>query len=137
MTWQNQAACAGYEDPEAFIPIKHTEREQLRETIIARAICAGCPVSDQCLTEAVRDRDFHTVRGGTVPMQRTPGRRQQRAQLPKAGEEILFLFEGGLSPEHIAQAMNVQVASLERAIFRLGVKVPWTQMGTTIKRVSA
>ena len=31
----------------------------------------------------------------------------------------------------------VQVASLERAIFRLGVKVPWTQMGTTIKRVSA
>ena len=35
------------------------------------------------------------------------------------------------------QAMNVQVASLERAIFRLGVKVPWTQMGTTIKRGSA
>jgi hypothetical protein len=74
MTWHNRAACAGYQDPDAFVPKRHTEREQLRETITARSICAGCPVSDQCLTDAIKERDFYTVRGGTVPIARVPGR---------------------------------------------------------------
>ena len=137
MTWQNQAACAGYSDPDAFVPHTTSERQQLRETITARAICAGCVVSDQCLTEAVRERDFYTVRGGTVPIARVPGKKHQRPILPRAGEEAMWLWKGGLGPEHIAQAMNVKVASVERAIMRAGIAIPWTQMGTNFERASA
>ena len=137
MTWHSRAACADYQDPDAFVPESKTEREQLRETVTARTICAMCTVSDECLTDAVRERDFYTVRGGTVPIARVPGKRHQRPHLPRQREEALFLFEGGLSPEHIAQAMNVQVASLERSIMRLNVKVPWTQMGTNMNRATA
>ena len=137
MTWQNQAACAGYEDPDAFVPNTNSERQQLRETITARAICAVCPVSDQCLTDAIRERDFYTVRGGTVPIARVPGKKHQKPILPRAGEEAMWLWKGGLGPEHIAQAMNVKVASVERAIMRLGAEVPWTQMATNFERASA
>lgn len=137
MTWQNQAACAGYIDPDAFVPHTTSERQQLRETITARAICAMCPVSDQCLTDAIRERDFYTVRGGTVPIARVPGKKHQRPLLPRAGEEAMWLWKGGLGPEHIAKAMNVKVASVERAIMRLGAEVPWTQMGTNFERASA
>ena len=137
MTWHNSAACAGYSDPDAFVPKRHTEREQLRETITARAICAMCPVSDQCLTDALKERDFYTVRGGTVPIARVPGKKQQRPSLPRSGEEAMWLWEGGLGPEHIAQAMNVKIASVERAIMRAGIKIPWVQMGTTLERATA
>ena len=137
MTWHNSAACAGYEDPDAFVPKRHTEREQLRETITARRICASCPVSDQCLTDAERDRDFYTVRGGTVPIARVPGKKHLPPSLPRAGEEAMWLWEGGLGPEHIAKAMNVKVASVERAIMRAGIKIPWTQMDTNFERATA
>jgi len=137
MTWQNQAACAGYEDPDAFVPNTTSERQQLRETITARAICAACPVSDQCLTHAIRERDFYTVRGGTVPIARVPGKKHPRPILPRAGEEAIWLWKGGVGPEHIAQAMNVQVASVERAMMRAGIAIPWTQMGTNLERTSA
>jgi hypothetical protein len=49
----------------------------------------------------------------------------------------MWLWDGGLGPEHIAQAMNVKVASVERAIMRAGIKIPWTQMGTTLERATA
>jgi hypothetical protein len=137
MTWHNSAACAGYSDPDAFVPHTTSEREQLRETKTARAICAMCPVSDECLTDAKKERDFYTVRGGTVPIARVPGKKQQRPLLPRSGEEAMWLWDGGLGPEHIAQAMNVKVASVERAIMRAGIQIPWTQMGTTFERATA
>ena len=137
MTWHNRAACAGYSDPDAFVPHTTSEREQLRETKTARAICAMCPVSDECLTDAKKERDFYTVRGGTVPIARVPGKKHLPPSLPRAGEEAMWLWDGGLGPEHIAQAMNVKVASVERAIMRAGIKIPWTQMGTTLERATA
>jgi hypothetical protein len=137
MTWHNRAACAGYSDPDAFVPHTTSERQQLRETKTARAICAMCPVSDQCLTDADKERDFYTVRGGTVPIARVPGKKHLPPSLPRAGEEAMWLWDGGLGPEHIAQAMNVKVASVERAIMRAGIKIPWTQMGTTLERATA
>jgi hypothetical protein len=137
MTWHNRAACAGYSDPDAFVPHTTSERQQLRETKTARAICAMCPVSDQCLTDADKERDFYTVRGGTVPIARVPGKKHLPPSLPRAGEEAMWLWEGGLGPEHIAQAMNVKVASVERAIMRAGIKIPWTQTGTNFERATA
>jgi len=121
MTWHSRAACAGYEDPDAFVPHTTSERQQLRETITARRICAMCPVSDECLTDASIERDFYTVRGGTVPIARVPGKKHQRPLLPKAGEE----------------AMNVKVDSVERAIMRAGIKIPWTQISTNFERATA
>jgi hypothetical protein len=49
----------------------------------------------------------------------------------------MWLWDGGLGPEHIAQAMNVKVASVERAIMRAGIQIPWTQTGTDFERATA
>ena len=73
-----------------------------------------------------------------MPIARVPGKKHQRPTLPRAGEEAMWLWKGGLGPEHIAQAMNVKLASVERAIMRAGHSVPWPQTLTRHEqRVSA
>lgn len=44
MDWRKMAACRGM-DPELWFP--------LGDGAQARAVCAGCPVADQCLAWAV------------------------------------------------------------------------------------
>lgn len=125
--WRLQAECAEYEDPDAFFPAGNNERDQMRESITARTICAMCPVSDQCFTAAVQERDFYAVRGGTVPAQRRTSKRKYVAPPPRTADEALFLYQGGVHQEAVAQALKIKLASVERAIFRAGMKVPWPQ----------
>jgi hypothetical protein len=47
--------------------------------------------------------------------------------MPQTGEEAMWLWEGGMSREQIAKAMNVQVASIERAFMRSDLTIPWSQ----------
>lgn len=56
--WQADAACAGA-DPGLFFP------EQGESAAPACAICAGCPVRDECLRDAVADSERPGVWGGT------------------------------------------------------------------------
>ena len=63
--WQARAACRG---PQAavFFPPTHAERKddkQLREAR-AKAICATCAVSRDCLDYAIRIREPHGIWGG-------------------------------------------------------------------------
>jgi len=50
----------------------------------ARAVCAGCPVRNECLDDAVTANVQYGVWGGTTPRERRRIRRQ-RALARKAG----------------------------------------------------
>lgn len=62
--WYADAACAHGADPEIFFP-------ELGQTAApALAICAGCPVRDQCLQYAKGTDQHYGVWGGTTERQR-------------------------------------------------------------------
>ena len=73
-TWRQHAACATA-DPDLFYP---TQGENHKGTA-AKAICATCPVADQCLEEALA-RPIHEdfgVWGGTSEKQRREIRKRR------------------------------------------------------------
>ena len=63
--WQARAACRG---PQAavFFPPTHAERKDEKQTREqrAKAICATCVVSRECLEYAIRIREPHGIWGG-------------------------------------------------------------------------
>ncbi|MGW2397130.1 WhiB family transcriptional regulator [Kitasatospora sp. NPDC001664] len=65
-TWVQRAACAGTGAPDSFYPLP----DQAEETRAARALCGSCPVSDECLTEALETNDRYGIRGGLVESER-------------------------------------------------------------------
>ena len=132
MDWREDAACAGYIDPDAFFPEAETEREQLRLTVTARTICAMCVVSEECFNDAMKTKDIYSVAGGTVPLQRSRGQGRGSRYQRTTADEATFLWDGGLSLQHIAQAMNIQVTAIERSFQRAGKVTPWTKTGKII-----
>lgn len=69
--WLERAACAGV-DPALFFPGRG------EETKSARAICAGCPVREDCLEYALRTGEKFGIWGGKSERER---RRLRRARL--------------------------------------------------------
>jgi WhiB family transcriptional regulator, redox-sensing transcriptional regulator len=69
--WQLQAACRGH-DAAAFFAPPHFERKELRlaRERFAKAICRGCPVTNECLDYALRTREPHGVWGGLNEFER-------------------------------------------------------------------
>jgi hypothetical protein len=76
MTWTDHAACKGM--PLAMwvigTPNRHTKRPTPAEQV-ALAVCAGCPVSTECLDDELDTMEAtggltYGVRGGTIPPQR-------------------------------------------------------------------
>jgi len=76
--WQNRAACRG-EDSSYFFAPGYFERrsEKLAREAVAKAICARCPVREQCLSFALLVRDPHGVWGGLNEMERRTLLREQ------------------------------------------------------------
>ncbi|MCT1835144.1 WhiB family transcriptional regulator [Kocuria palustris] len=71
--WQAQALCRD-EDPELFFAGGY-------HSVVARRICARCPVVDQCLSTAIAQHEHFGIWGGLGPQQRTAmvARRSQRS----------------------------------------------------------
>ncbi|MGH9222231.1 MAG: WhiB family transcriptional regulator [Acidimicrobiales bacterium] len=67
-TWKEAAACKG-EPASVFFP------ETEPAAAAAKAICARCPVSDLCLTVALRNGERHGVWGGKTERERARLRR--------------------------------------------------------------
>ena len=71
-------------------PYDRDYRTQKNAALIAEMLCAGCPIKDWCLSEAmedegeVNDRNRYGVRGGLTPTGRYELMLSQRA-CPKAG----------------------------------------------------
>jgi WhiB family redox-sensing transcriptional regulator len=70
--WWARAACASA-DPELFFPISYSG-PALRQVARAKAICARCPIRQECLRYAVDAGSIQGVWGGM-----TEGERQRLA----------------------------------------------------------
>lgn len=74
--WTDRAACRG-EDPETFFPISE-DGPGRAQVARAKGICRGCPVSVQCLDEALARGERAGIWGGMT----TEERRQLRRAAP-------------------------------------------------------
>jgi WhiB family transcriptional regulator, redox-sensing transcriptional regulator len=66
--WTDLAACRG-EDPELFYPVS-TTGPAVAQVEEAKRVCAGCPVTEDCLSWALRAGEPAGVWGGTTPDER-------------------------------------------------------------------
>lgn len=84
MTWTDDAACRGMDSAIFFPTVGHAADA-------ARAVCAGCPVRAECLTEALATESAphrFGVRGGMTPRERdTKARRRQIRRVAPCGTE--------------------------------------------------
>ena len=72
MTWRDEAACRD-EDTAIFFPVNDAGASR------AAAICAVCPVREQCLEFALQTRQSDGVWGGLTEPERRRVRRQRQA----------------------------------------------------------
>jgi WhiB family redox-sensing transcriptional regulator len=70
--WVADAVCA-QTDPDAFYP------EKGEPTRAAKAMCARCPVTEQCLEYALENNERYGVWGGLSERERRALQRQRRA----------------------------------------------------------
>lgn len=67
--WLDQAACAGYKNPNAFFPAAGEQQSEAKE------ICASCPVWFECLEHSVHHHENFGTWGGLTE--------RDRRRLPK------------------------------------------------------
>lgn len=80
--WRQQAACRGI-DTAVFFP----ETRKRDDYAAAMRICASCPVSDECLKDALRDREKRGVWGGTTEQDRRRILRLTKQERVSAGSK--------------------------------------------------
>lgn len=78
-SWRVDAACRGF-DAYAFFPDEGDAAGIAR----AKAVCAGCPVADECLAYAVETNQTEGVWGGATKQERRRLRRQWLRELKQA-----------------------------------------------------
>lgn len=71
--WTVRAACRDA-DPDLFFPLGASEHSPA-QVEAAAAVCAGCPVTAQCLTWALDTGQDHGIWAGTTPEERRTMRR--------------------------------------------------------------
>lgn len=74
--WHLKAACRGV-DPSIFFPVKHVHGLE------AKAICAECPVQEECLEWAVETVEPHGIWGGVSERGRRKIRQQRAREVPE------------------------------------------------------
>ena len=77
MTWRDQAACLNA-DPESFFP------EQGERNEAAKAVCATCPVTAECLQHALDNDERWGVWGGMSEHERQKLRTRRYVRASKA-----------------------------------------------------
>jgi WhiB family redox-sensing transcriptional regulator len=88
LSWKRYGACHG-KPPDWWYPVSETLVSD--ETLEAKALCEGCPVSQQCLTYALAHED-HGIWAGTSERERRRIRR-------KAG---IAMASPSLSPQAVS-----------------------------------
>lgn len=120
--WRNRAACLGADDA-IFFPSRPAGEPgggDMYQT--ARAICHGCPVTAECLTNALvieaLDGKRWGMRGGLTPNERDRVAKQQeqtptRQELTAAGhEQRMQLWLAGESDTTIAAQLGVNATTI-------------------------
>lgn len=80
-TWQQKAACRGI-NPDLFFP------DRGENTTNAKHVCAGCPVTDDCLMYAIVNLEISGIWGGKDGKERRVIRRQLIANGTIAASEL-------------------------------------------------
>lgn len=78
--WREAASCLEASDDVSFFPAK----EDIGAIVRAKAVCAGCPVSDICLTWAIETNQPDGVWGGHTAKERRRLRRVWLEEVRKA-----------------------------------------------------
>jgi len=68
--WQEQGNCVGQDVEIFFLPSNSRVHDKARREAIAKRICEGCPVIQECLAHALRVPETYGVWGGTTPEER-------------------------------------------------------------------
>jgi WhiB family redox-sensing transcriptional regulator len=63
--WSEGAKCANAANPDAWFPVS-----EARALPVAKALCAGCPVVNDCLAYALERPELEGIWGGTTDAQR-------------------------------------------------------------------
>lgn len=83
VTWRDQAACSAH-DSSIFFPAGESGAAagQIR---LAKQICSGCDVSDECLDYAIDTNQVAGIWGGLTEDERRPLRRRILAERRRRG----------------------------------------------------
>lgn len=68
--WQVNAACRGTDTSNFYHPENERGPSRVKREMRAKAICAGCPVIENCLRWALDTREPYGVWGGLSPEDR-------------------------------------------------------------------
>jgi WhiB family redox-sensing transcriptional regulator len=68
--WTRLAECRGRDTEDWFPEDRHTLKEEIESSMLAKRICSQCPVRAECLEDAFTMHDEFGVRGGATPGQR-------------------------------------------------------------------
>ena len=77
--WREAAACLGVVDVNFF-----PDKEDLGAIIRAKAICATCPVADECLSWAIETNQSEGIWGAHTPKERRRLRRLWLEEIKQA-----------------------------------------------------
>jgi WhiB family transcriptional regulator, redox-sensing transcriptional regulator len=117
--WRTRAACAGL-DGELFFPIGEVSVSDRRAIAAAKAVCARCPVTVECLDFALKQR-CDGVYGGLTARERDVVARRGRNAFPRVDphrvQEIAAMTRQGMTAREIGDrlGMNHQVVQRYRA----------------------
>jgi|SRR5882762_6700331 len=86
--WRDRAACLG-KDPALWFPEEQEEgephrRETPRMYKVAKRVCLGCPVQDECLEYALANREQYGMWGGHTRPERATILRDRRREVKAA-----------------------------------------------------
>jgi WhiB family redox-sensing transcriptional regulator len=78
--WREAAACLEVQSEVSFFP----DKEDLGGIVKAKAVCATCPVADECLSWAIETNQSEGIWGGHTPKERRKLRRRWLEEIKKA-----------------------------------------------------
>ena len=123
-SWKRHAACAHHPEPELFYP----DRKALGVICEAKQVCAVCPVSSECLLDALALGESNGIRGGLTESERKPLHKRAKPRIEHG--RVLAVLNGvpghlseaerGIAVE-IAHELNLPAAQLAAAL-AVGVK---------------
>lgn len=78
--WREAAACLDAPEGVTFFP----DKDDVAAIAKAKAICATCPVADECLTWAIESNQGEGIWGGHTPKERRALRRRWLEEIRRA-----------------------------------------------------
>ncbi len=84
--WRTQAACSGF-NPLLFFPNGELG-DGVAQATLAKAICASCPVSHECLEFAISTFQNDGIWGGLTEDERRRVKRARRAKLRRRAPKV-------------------------------------------------